>query len=247
MKNIYIITLLVSALSACENSTQNNDETPDFQLASESGSITASPQGINENLAERRKRAREKDSRKGFRDNRVKNREIRSYDGSSNNPEHPNWGASFTQLQRIGSAAYSDGISSLAGAQRKGAREISNIINIQDQNISIPNRFGTSDFLWQWGQFVDHDMDLTDGNTDEVMPILVPAGDLFFDPDNDGNVTIEFNRANYDPETGFSVDNPRQQENEITSWIDGSMVYGSDEDRAKELRVGDNRSIPQNQ
>ena len=25
-------------------------------------------------------------------------------------------------------------------------------------------RFGATDFLWQWGQFVDHDIDLTEPN-----------------------------------------------------------------------------------
>ena len=51
---------------------------------------------------------------------------------------------------------------------------------------------------------------------------------------------MSFNRALFDPDTGLTSANPREQENEITSWIDGSMVYGSDDDRAEALRVGPN-------
>ena len=74
------------------------------------------------------------------------------------------------------------------------------------------------------GQFIDHDIDLTDGNSDEPAYIAVPIGDVHFDAQVTGTETIIFNRANYDPETGTSAANPRQQENEITSWLDASMV-----------------------
>lgn len=39
---------------------------------------------------------------------------------------------------------------------------------------------------------------------------------------------------------GTTIDNPRQQINQITTYIDGSMVYGSDDVRAAELRSFDN-------
>ena len=67
---------------------------------------------------------------------------------------------------------------------------------------------------------------------------MVPTGDLWFDPSSTGEVLIPFSRALFDPETGTDFNNPRQQENEITSWIDGSMVYGSSTERLNELRVG---------
>ena len=107
---------------------------------------------------------------------------LRSIDGSGNNPDDPAMGAAFTPLQRWTGADYSDGVSELAGTHRPGPREISNAVNAQDQ--SIPNRLDASDFLWQWGQFLDHDIDLTDG-TDPPEPanIPVPAGDIYFDPD----------------------------------------------------------------
>ncbi len=54
-----------------------------------------------------------------------------------------------------------------------------------------------------------------------------------------GSVEILFNRSIYGPDTGTDPTNPRQQLNEITGWIDGSNVYGSDEERAHALRRND--------
>ncbi len=202
------------------------------------GSNTRSPQGIDEDVEERRSRARDRDGRGEFRRLLVGDREVRSYDGTSNNEDNPTWGATFEHLQRIADSDYGDGISTLAGQTRKSAREVSNLVSHQGDDESLLNPFETTDFLWQWGQFIDHDLGLTDGSTDEAINISVPAGDEFFDPTGTGEVEITVNRAIYDPDSGTSTDNPREQENEITSWIDGSMVYGSDDERAAALRVG---------
>src|SRR2546430_243 len=53
----------------------------------------------------------------------------------------------------------------------------------------------------------------------------------------DGTQIIPLNRSIYDPATGTSTTNPRQQINQITAWIDGSMVYGSDATTAASLRT----------
>ena len=50
---------------------------------------------------------------------------------------------------------------------------------------------------------------------------------------------MSFNRSLYDPDTGTGLDNPRQQINEISAWIDASNVYGSDLERATALRTLD--------
>jgi len=211
--------------------TENNSQTR---------SVTRSSQGINEDARDRRDRARGRVGRKDFKHKKQGTREIRSYDGTSNNANHPLWGASWEHLQRIAPSDYADGISSLAGPTRPSARVISNLLVKQDSGVNIPNTYGTSDFLWQWGQFIDHDIDLTDGSTNEVENIIVPAGDAYFDPNETGSVVMNFNRALYDMATGTSTSNPRQQENEITSWIDGSMIYGSNDERNAALREGGN-------
>lgn len=164
--------------------------------------------------------------------------EFRSIDGSGNNISNANLNSIFTQLARLVSPDYSDGISSLAGETRPGARFVSNTVIAQDG--PILNTLGTSDFIWQWGQFLDHDLDLTESvDPPEPADIEVPAGDPFFDPFNTGTQLIGFNRSLFDPSTGTDISNPRQQENEITGWIDASNVYGSDEVRAEALRTND--------
>lgn len=203
------------------------------------GNNTRSPQGIPNRDNNRR------DNVRGARNNgaqmqpiMIDNREVRSYDGAGNNIENPEWGSTFIRLRRLQDANYSDGVSSMVFTDRSGPREISNTIVNQQAGESIPNPQGASDFSWQWGQFIDHDIDLTDGSADEPQNITVPTGDSFFDPTGAGTAIIPFNRAHYDPDTGTDTTNVREQENEITSWIDGSMIYGSDEDRAYAVRVG---------
>ncbi len=161
--------------------------------------------------------------------------EIQSLDGHGNNLLDEAAGAAETQLARLVSSDYGDGIAAMAGSSRMGPRHISSIVSAQATE--IPNSDGATDFLWLWGQFLDHDIDLTDGtNPPEPMAIPVPAGDAFFDPDAEGGKTIPFNRSIYDSTTGTGFNNPRQQLNEISAWIDGSNVYGSDLERAHELR-----------
>jgi len=179
------------------------------------------------------------DKRRGDRgDRRPRGSGVRSIDGTGNNRDNPEMGASFTDLRRLMDSDYGDGISTLAGQSRPSARAVSNAVVAQEG--SIPNTLGTSDYLWQWGQFVDHDIDLTEGvNPAEPANIEVPTGDPYFDPDSTGIEVIELNRSIYNPETGLTADNPRQQENEITAWIDASNVYGSDDERAEALRTND--------
>lgn len=159
--------------------------------------------------------------------------EFRSIDGSGNNPIDPRRGAANTPLRRLARVAYADGVSAPAGAHLKSPREISNIVVTQPH--LLPNSKGTSDYLWQWGQFVDHDLDLTPSiEPIERLDIPVPKGDPYFDPKGTGTKTIELDRSLYEMIGGV-----RQQINVNTSYIDGSQVYGSDEARAQELRALD--------
>src|SRR4051812_6310067 len=161
---------------------------------------------------------------------------VESIDGTGNNLVHTSWGSTNTDLLRIAAAAYADGISTPAGANRPDARAISNAVMAQAADVDILNNRDLSAFVYAWGQFIDHDLDLTPGGA-TAFNIAVPAGDPSFDPAGTGTQVIYLNRSITDPATGTSTSNPAQQVNTITAYLDGSMVYGSDSVRAAALRT----------
>jgi hypothetical protein len=155
-----------------------------------------------------------------------------SVDGSGNNLSQPTLGSAGTDLLRVTGTAYGDGISSMAGASRPNPRQISNVLATQIVDPE-PNSRNMSDMIYAWGQFIDHDLDLTPQGTSEYIPITIPADDTVFTP---GSQMPVF-RAEYDPKTGTSVSNPREQPNYVTSFLDGSVIYGSDTATANALRT----------
>lgn len=160
--------------------------------------------------------------------------EFRSIDGTGNNESNPEWGKAAIEFIRSVDSDYADGVNEPSGADRASARAISNAVAAQDG--SIPNSEGVSDFVWQWGQFLDHDITETPvADPSESFDIEVPLGDVWFDPFNTGTVTIGLDRSYYE----HDADGVRQQFNEITAFIDASNVYGSDEERAADLRAND--------
>ncbi len=161
--------------------------------------------------------------------------EYRAIDGSGNSYLSPDRGAAGTHLTRLAGHAYADLMSSPAGPHRPSAREISN--EVAAETDVVLNHARATDYLWVWGQFLDHDLDLTPGaEPAESFPIPVPPGDPHFDPGGSGTQVIGLTRSVYDTQTGHVRTNPRRQLNMITSWIDASNVYGSDAVRADALR-----------
>ena len=154
-------------------------------------------------------------------------------DGYGNNLAAPERGMANSFFIRVVPPAYADGISEPSGGDRPNPRAVSNAVAAQSED--LPNSAGASDFVWQWGQFLDHDIDETPTAVPaEAFDIPVPAGDAHFDPNSTGLVSIGLNRSDYE-----LVDGVRQQINAITAYIDASNVYGSDEERALELRARD--------
>lgn len=160
--------------------------------------------------------------------------DLRSFDGSGNNLLNPDWGSSNEQFSRLAPAEYSDGRSSPAGSERASARQISNLVAASPAEGILDER-SLSAFIYAWGQFLDHDITLTNSaDPAESFPIAIPIGDQYFDPARTGTKTMDLTRSQYDPSTGIS--NVRQQINSISAFIDGSMIYGSDQATADSLR-----------
>ncbi|KAA5542266.1 hypothetical protein FYK55_15820 [Roseiconus nitratireducens] len=154
----------------------------------------------------------------------------RSFDGSGNTIG----GAAGTPLLRIAPANYPGNGSGDAinrPPRVSNARTISNVV--VNQLNSLQNDRSLSDMVWAWGQFIDHDIDLTlvssaNGTAD------IRIEDQGNDPLAPG--PILFDRSDFAAGTG-TPGNPRQQINEITAFIDASNVHGSDAELASFLRT----------
>ena len=150
----------------------------------------------------------------------------RSIDGSGNSISRPGVNVTGADYTRIGVAHFADGVSSLRTGL-PNPRTISNLVVAG--NGETVNAEGLSGMMYAWGQFLDHDINLT--NSDDVthIDITVPDGD----PVLSGSISMT--RAVIDPATG-TAGTPALATNHVTGWVDGSMVYGSDATTAASLR-----------
>ena len=182
----------------------------------------------------------------------VKDAKYRTVDGTCNNKDHPEWGQSNTQLQRLLPPEYEDGVES------PRTRDLPSPRSVSTATISSQTKENAKYtlMLMQWGQFVDHDITHTPvvkgseesgimccENGDfineknrhrECLPISLPDNDRAFS--KFGQKCMEFVRSMPAPRSGCNF-GPREQVNQITAWLDGSNVYGSDEDEANKLRL----------
>ncbi len=152
---------------------------------------------------------------------------FRPIDETGNNIAISTLGTAGTDLLRVSPAAYADGVQSPSLANNPGARVLSDLLNNQAApsnptvDVNTIDAASLSDFGYAWGQFIDHDMDLTPTRSGELLSIPADPND----PSQMGAQTFE--RSTFDPSTGTGPSNPRQQVNAVTSFLDLSQVYGS--------------------
>ena len=156
--------------------------------------------------------------------------QFRSIDGSGNNLSQPDLNAAGTDFARVGPAHFEDGF--VTPVDGPNPREISNIV-VAGQG-DLANAEGLSGMMYAWGQFIDHDLDLSMSDGTSHIDITIPQGDQTFPPGS----TIPLTRAVIDPNTG-TQGHPATAVNSISSWLDASMVYGSDQATADGLRMAD--------
>ena len=156
---------------------------------------------------------------------------FRTYNGKFNNlgDNKKDWGSADIILFRELPAFYgpSDPNNAMGGINRPSPRAISNAVI--DEPVTQFNTRHLSTLVYQWGQFLDHEITLTPTGTSEYVPISLPDNEVIFTED------IPFYRSEFRTSPGKLV---RQQINLNTSFIDASVVYGSDAERARWLRTG---------
>jgi hypothetical protein len=165
--------------------------------------------------------------------------EARSLNGSGNNLVHPSWGEAGQQYLRLGAARYADGIGAQVGGPN--ARYVSNrVFNALTQDVFSPRN--VSQWVWIWGQFLDHNFELAEGGSEEANIPFSQSDPLEEFTDTLG--VIPFTRNAVAPGTGTSKSNPREQVNTSQSYIDGYTNYGGTQSRLEWIRTGPDNGNP---
>ncbi|KAK6174180.1 hypothetical protein SNE40_017504 [Patella caerulea] len=193
---------------------------------------------------------------------------FRTADGFCNNILRPSLGQSFERFKRFRRANYNGrkGLPRIFGRCRRvgtrrcvrrllpSARTVSTVIHpeVKTQSIGTVMRM-------QWGQFLDHDFTAAAveqpesartcceqaasnprifRGTDDCFPIRIPqtpTPDRFFK-----QTCLELVRSRA-IDANFTRRNPREQQNLLTSFVDASNVYGSDQETQDRLRAANGR------
>ncbi|KAM4699533.1 eosinophil peroxidase-like [Discoglossus pictus] len=185
----------------------------------------------------------------------------RTITGECNNRRNPDLGASNTGFTRLLPAEYEDGFSlprgwtpnrRINGFRLPLARLVSNeVVRFPTENITLDQDRSLA--FMQWGQFTDHDLDLgpeTPARTtflegldcdhscvqeEPCFPLGIPPNDPRIRNQSD---CIPLFRSAPVCTPGSPV---REQMNILTSFIDGSQVYGSDWALGAKLRNNSNQ------
>lgn len=184
----------------------------------------------------------------------------RTIDGTCNNFQNPLWGTSLSAFKRILTPRYENGFNMPVGwsKDRKynglslpSPRLVSTSLISTDV---IESDTEITHMVMQWGQFLDHDLDhalpaVSSESWDGVdckktcdfsppcYPIEVPPND----PRVKNRRCIDFVRSSSACGSGmtsvfFGKIQPREQINQLTSYIDASQVYGYSEQFSRDLR-----------
>tara|TARA_Y100001968_G_scaffold114471_1_gene103910 strand:- start:693 stop:2471 length:1779 start_codon:yes stop_codon:yes gene_type:complete len=170
-----------------------------------------------------------------------------SANGSGVNVEHPEWGQAGTLLGRVANSSHDPDANWMGLADLPNPRNVSNIVCAQPG--VIPDERGLSDFNWLWGQFITHEIDFTltqngrvgENGTPEQANIQIAEDDPIMGAP--GGSQIRFFRSLYVNTTDENGVEHREHPNSITTWIDGSSIYGSSQETTNWLRTFENGKL----
>ncbi|KAK2585041.1 hypothetical protein KPH14_008561 [Odynerus spinipes] len=193
--------------------------------------------------------------------NQCRTNRYRTFDGSCNNLNNPMWGAANTRYGRLLLPKYGDGIQaptrSVTGSELPLSRLVSFTlfpsVTVKDNRLTLA--------AMQWGQFITHDMAMIDGSTQskkhvtqcctddgcllrrdlsdpKCYPIVIPYNDPVYRKST--IECLEFVRSVTDLDRGCNsrYKSAAEQLTVVTHYLDLSLVYGSNQQVANNLRLG---------
>ncbi|XP_025924081.1 dual oxidase 2-like [Apteryx rowi] len=163
--------------------------------------------------------------------------EVQRYDGWYNNLLHHSHGSVGASLLRLLPANYADGVyQALQEPRVPNARQLS--VAVAQGPSGLPSHRNTTVLGVFFGFHVLSEILEAEkpGCPAEFLNIRIPTGDPVFDPESTGDVILPFQRIQWALETGQSPNKPREQTNEVTSWLDGSSIYGPSHSWSDALR-----------
>ncbi|XP_015919967.1 peroxidase isoform X2 [Parasteatoda tepidariorum] len=182
-----------------------------------------------------------------FSDSSCLDSKYRSIDGSCNNLYNPTWGKGQTCLQRLLPPDYADGIS--VPRMSKSAKPLPppRVLSLYIHRHMDRPAHDHTHFLMVFGQFVDHDITLTpitggpqminccphsNDTHPQCFPVLLPQDDPFYS--KYGQDCLNFVRSAPCP---LCTLGPRQQMDQVTAFVDLSLIYGTQENETEGLRT----------
>lgn len=188
----------------------------------------------------------------------VTNQRYPLYDGSCNNRLDISRGQAFRPLKRLLPAKYADDVelvreSVTDGSPLPSARHVANILHGANKAEKAPVS-DLSHMFTQWGQFIIHDIVHTpvikgENGTDldcncesphpECLNIEIAKDDKQY---SENKTCFSLPRSLPTPNRHCSVKGAREQINQISSYIDGTTVYGIDANLLHEIRDPDSEA-----
>ncbi|XP_032685960.1 dual oxidase-like isoform X3 [Odontomachus brunneus] len=170
-------------------------------------------------------------------------KEYPGYDGWNNNVGKPELGAVDTPLLRRLPAAYEDGVYQPSISNRPNPLELSD--ELLSGDIGTKSKMGRNALLVFFGQQVVGE--ILDAQRPACPPeyinIKIPENHKYKHKYKNKKTEKPVLRTRYDQRTGHSPNNPRQQLNEITPYLDGGLIYGTSKAWSNVLRTYANGTV----
>ncbi|CBN76582.1 peroxinectin precursor [Ectocarpus siliculosus] len=169
-------------------------------------------------------------------DTLVGENERRTYNGTGNNLDQPEWGSvGQRQLRSMTEASYGDGVSEPPGDDRPTAREV-----LSEVFLANPSTTSTANALFVgWGLLVGYDLFLTQDNASEPLDIACNDAEIrdVWCPLGSLSDPIPFSRSEAGEDAGG--EEARSPINYATAFVDLDWMYGRDEATSASLRTED--------